>query len=175
MFSTIREDLRMSSGHRSGWWWRLPVQFVAVRGFRVVALIRIAEWWEARGLGLVGRIARWLCREWFTVDIHRTAKLGAGFTLPHAFGVVVGAGVVLGERAWLFNGVSVLAGPDGVAPKAGVRLTAYAGAQIVGSVTLGDRVVVGVNAIVSKDVSSDTTVAAGRQIVIRRSQAEASA
>ena len=46
-------------------------------------------------------------------------------------------------------------------PKIGNRVTIYAGAIVIGPITIGDDVVIGANAVVMKDLPASKTVPAG--------------
>lgn len=84
--------------------------------------------------------------------------IGGGLALPHADGVIIGEGVVIGERCTLFQQVT-LGQSGGGYPRLGDDVIVYAGAKIIGEVFVGDRCIVGANAVVTKDCPSDSVVA----------------
>ena len=133
-------------------------------GFRAVLNYRIAHLAQAK-LGLagkpVGKFCFWFGRHWYGCAIAPTARLYGGLVLPHPQGIVIGAGTVIGPRAWVFQNVTLGGGAatPGM-PRVGSDARLYTGAVIVGPVVLGDQVVVGANAVVAKDVPTGTTVRA---------------
>ncbi len=101
------------------------------------------------------------------VAIHHNAEIGPGFVLPHGFGVVIGRGARIGRRAFIFNNTMISPRGDD-SPVIGHNFVAYAGAQVIGRVAVGDHVTVGANAVVMVDVGDRTTVLPGRVIMLRK-------
>ena len=85
-------------------------------------------------------------------DISPLARIEPGLYLYHGHGTVVGKGVQIGKRALICQGVSVGAATIGDDVKI------WAGAKIIGRVTLGDRSEVGANTVVLADVPADAIV-----------------
>jgi serine O-acetyltransferase len=94
------------------------------------------------------------------VEIDPMAVIGDRIKIIHGSGTVIGAAVI-GEDCIIMQGVTIgLAGLErlGYFPTLGDRVLVYAGAAILGDVTIGDDVVVGANAVVTKDVPSGSVV-----------------
>lgn len=144
---------------------------VALRssGFRCGAAYRVAH--TARCLGMPGRIVAaalfWWCRHWYGCAIAPTARIHGGLILPHPQGIVIGPGVVVGSRAWIFQNVTIGGAPGraGV-PRVGADARVYAGAVITGPVVVGDNVMVGANAVVSSHVPDRMLVRAAETIAV---------
>jgi serine O-acetyltransferase len=85
-------------------------------------------------------------------DISPLAEIGPGLYLYHGHGTVVGKGVRIGQRGLICQGVSV----GGATIGDDVKI--WAGAKIIGKVTLGDRSEVGANTVVLADVPADAIV-----------------
>lgn len=104
-------------------------------------------------------------------EIPLEADIGGACFLPHPTGIVVAAHCHIGSGASIFSGVVLginhLSANRG-APVLGNHVTLYAGAKVIGSVTVGDHVVVGANAVVNTDVAPYTVVAGvpARQIAV---------
>ena len=98
-------------------------------------------------------------------------EIGGGCFLPHPTGIVVAAHCHIGSGASIFSGVVLginhLSANRG-APVLGNHVTLYAGAKVIGDVTISDHAVVGANAVVNTDVASYTVVAGvpARQIAV---------
>lgn len=120
---------------------------------------------------LLSKACFWIGRHWYGCSIAGTARIGGGLILPHPQGIVIGPGVEIGERAWVFQNVTIGGGGPkrpGV-PTIGDDARVYAGAVIAGPVTLGDHVAVGANAVVSFDVAGHSFVSAPRAETAPRS------
>lgn len=116
----------------------------------------------ARGrLGLPGRAIGaalfWAGRHLYGCSIAPTARLYGGLVMPHPQGIVVGGGVVVGPRAWIFQNVTIggTPGREGL-PRVGADARIYPGAVIAGPVAIGDGCVVGANAVVVRDLPPRT-------------------
>jgi serine O-acetyltransferase len=131
--------------------WRIPP-------FRAVLLCRLANRaWERKHRWLAVLLARRLSR-CFGSDISYTARIGGGLRLPHPWGVVIGAGVEVGQYAVIGQHVT-LGGNFGrrddtgrMYPRIGDRCCICPGAVVAGPITVGKYVVIGANAVVIHDV-----------------------
>lgn len=83
--------------------------------------------------------------------VQLSGTIGDGLALPHPNGVIVGQGAVVGSGCVLYQQVT-LGQAGGGYPSLGDGVIVYAGAKVVGAVTVGDRAVIGANAVVTKDV-----------------------
>lgn len=104
---------------------------------------------------------RWKCAK-LGIDLREDTKIGKGFCLAHCGGIVINASTTIGENCLLFQGVTIggmLQGEKLLFPKIGNHVTIFAGAKVIGNVTIGDNVVIGANAVVTKDVCSGAVVA----------------
>ncbi len=91
------------------------------------------------------------------IDIHPGAQIGSSFFIDHGTGVVIGETAVLGERVRLYHGVTLGAkrftvDESGVLVKGTARhpiveddVVIYAGATILGRVTIGRGSIIGGN------------------------------
>ena len=81
--------------------------------------------------------------------------------ISHGVGIVVGNATKIGSGALLMHQVT-LGAPTvsriGEMPTVGNDVVFGAGAKVIGSVTVGDNVFIGVNAIVTEDVPSHSKV-----------------
>ena len=150
---------RDTLGGRAG---RILRVFLTVAGARVVLLYRLGHALHHRG-GMAGRLAAatlaWWSRHWYGCAISPRARLFGGLNLPHPQGIVIGPGVVVGRRAWVFHNVTI--GPAHGAPgmpSVGRHARIYAGALLLGPVRVGDHVQVSANALVEVDVPDGARV-----------------
>lgn len=96
------------------------------------------------------------------------ATIGGGITLPHNIGIIVSGDAVIGNNCTIFHHVTIGANvskEEGGAPKIGEDVFIGAGAKLIGNITVGDRVRIGANAVVTKDIPADCTVVGANQII----------
>lgn len=137
---------------------------------RAVLLFRVSQvlWRRRGGRGLALLLQNHILRS-SGAELHPGAEVGPGLNLVHSNGVVIGARTTIGRDARIYQGVTV--GDDGKRtgqPTIGSTAVLGAGCRVLGPVRLGDRVVVGANAVVLRDapcgatlVGVPATVAAG--------------
>ncbi len=132
----------------------------------VLAMIhhRLAHGLYGLGLPLLARMVSELAHAQTGIDIHPGARIGAGFFIDHGTGVVIGETAVIGERVRLYQAVTLGAkrfptDTEGRPRKGLARhpvveddVVIYAGATILGRVTLGRGAVIGGNVWVTRDV-----------------------
>jgi serine O-acetyltransferase len=116
------------------------------------------------GAPLLPRIVCEIAHSALGIDIHPGARIGEGFFVDHGTGTVIGETCVIGRDCCLYQGVTLGAlsfprSPDGRLvrgrprhPHLGDRVTVYAGASILGCVSIGSDSVIGANAWVTRDV-----------------------
>lgn len=93
--------------------------------------------------------------------IYSDSIIGSGLLLHQSTGVVIAPGSVIGENCTFFSGACVVykANDKGFsAPILGNNVRLMVGCKVIGGVRIGDNVVIGANAVVTKDVPSDSTV-----------------
>ena len=132
----------------------------------ILAMIhhRIAHQLYRLGLPLLARIAAELAHGQTGIDIHPGAQIDAGFFIDHGTGVVIGETAVIGKRVRIYQAVTLGAkrfptDAEGNLQKGLPRhpvveddVVIYAGATILGRVTLGKGAVIGGNVWITDDV-----------------------
>jgi serine O-acetyltransferase len=108
------------------------------------------------------------------IDIHPRAQIGEYFTIDHGTGVVIGSTCIIGNNVKIYQGVTLGAKSfelDGQGnPVKGVprhpivedNVIIYAGATILGRITIGKNSVIGGNVWVTRDLSPGSKVSQGR-------------
>ena len=138
----------------------------------ILAMIhhRLAHCLYGLGLPLLARIIAEQAHAETGIDIHPGATIGAGFFIDHGTGVVIGETAVIGKRVRLYQAVTLGAkrfptDTDGNLQKGLPRhpvveddVVIYAGATILGRVTLGKGAVIGGNVWITDDVPPGASV-----------------
>jgi len=138
----------------------------------VLAMIhhRLAHRLYGLGLPLLARIVSELAHAQTGIDIHPGARIGAGFFMDHGTGIVIGETAVIGERVRLYQAVTLGAkrfptDAQGNLQKGLPRhpvveddVVIYAGATILGRVTLGRGATIGGNVWITEDVPPGASV-----------------
>jgi serine O-acetyltransferase len=138
----------------------------------ILAMIhhRLAHELYRLGLPLLARIVAEQAHAETGIDIHPGAQIGAGFFIDHGTGVVIGETAVIGQRVRLYQAVTLgakrfprdAAGhlEKGLArhPIVEDDVVIYAGATILGRVTLGRGSVIGGNVWLTEDVAPGSHV-----------------
>ncbi len=93
-------------------------------------------------------------------EISYKANIGGGVRITHPFGIVVFAKSI-GQNAWLHSGCVIGQAHNGKSdvPTIGNNVSFGTGCKVLGSITVGDNVIIGANAVVIKDVPSNSVVA----------------
>lgn len=147
------------------------VDILMLPGTWAVLFFRVSTELHRRRLRPLSRIVYFLNCVLFGADLAPSATVGPGLALPHPVGVAFGE-VRVGRRARLMGGVR-LGGAgaedpdmDGF-PTLGDDCYLFDGAKVFGTVSVGDRVVVGTNAVVSRSVPSDVVLLGNPARVVR--------
>jgi len=134
--------------------------------YQVVSSLYLYQRMYARG-----GMARWLAGfigRWFVTGagchIAFNARIGSGLRLPHPVGIVISEECEIGDGVVIFQNVTLGRRKADVpgAPRLGNRVTLYAGAVVVGDITLGDGATIGANCVVDFDVPPGGVVTAPR-------------
>jgi serine O-acetyltransferase len=106
--------------------------------------------------GAGARVLYWLCPRMRDLDIERTA-IGPGLFIQHGNSTFVSAQSI-GANCWIGRHVVIGYSNETDRPTIGNNVRIFAGAKIIGNVTIGDNATIGLNTVVAGNVSPDTTV-----------------
>lgn len=125
---------------------------------------RIAHELYKLKIPIVPRIMAEMAHSATGIDIHPGARIGENFFIDHGTGVVIGETAIIGNHCRLYQGVTLGAlsfpmNPDGTLIKGIERhpilednVTVYAGATILGRITIGKGAIIGGNTWITRDV-----------------------
>jgi serine O-acetyltransferase len=139
-------------------------------GIKAIAHHRIAHVLHQLGAPLLARTIAELAHSETGIDIHPGAKIGPSFFIDHGTGVVIGATTVIGERVRLYQAVTLGAKSfptdESGHPLKGVPrhpiveddVVIYAGATILGRITIGRGSTIGGNVWLTRSVPPGSTI-----------------
>lgn len=139
-------------------------------GTQAVIHHRLAHVLYELGAPMIARIIAELAHSETGIDIHPGAQVGCGFFIDHGTGVVIGETTVIGERVRIYQAVTLGAkrfnvGEDGVLEKGVPRhpileddVVVYAGATILGRITIGRGSSIGGNVWLTRSVQPGSVI-----------------
>jgi serine O-acetyltransferase len=139
-------------------------------GIQAMIHHRLAHRLYELGVPLLARIVAEQAHGLTGIDIHPGAAIGPGFFVDHGTGVVIGETARIGRNVRLYQAVTLGAkrfatDADGHLSKGGARhpiveddVVVYAGATILGRITIGRGAVIGGNVWLTRDVPAGSHV-----------------
>ena len=133
-------------------------------GILAVIHHRLAHHLYRAGLPLLARISSEIAHSATGIDIHPGAQIGRSFFIDHGTGVVIGETAIIGERVRIYQAVTLgakrfPADEDGQLQKGHARhpiveddVVIYAGATILGRITIGKGSSIGGNVWLTRSV-----------------------
>lgn len=133
----------------------------AYPGVQAILLHRLSNFLHRLGIPYVPRFISHVNRTVTQIEIHPGAKIGKDFFIDHGGGVVIGETSEIGDNVTIYQGVTI--GGTSMKrekrhPTIGDDVVIGAGARILGSVKIGNRVRIGANAVVTQDIPDDSVV-----------------
>ena len=152
---------------------------LAYPGYRAIAIYRISHTLYELGYVLHARFISEIGHSQTGIDIHPAATIGYPFFIDHGTGIVVGQTSTIGSRVKIYQCVTLgalsLSHAEelrGVVrhPQVGNDVTLYAGASLLGPITIGNNVTIGSNVFLTEDVPDNTRVTIGKPELIIKSK-----
>lgn len=109
----------------------------------------------------------------FLIFVSHRADLHPGVEFRHPTGIVIGDGVKVGKGSVIYQNVTLGGARSGDAalnayPQVGENVTIFAGAVLVGNISIGDNCTIGANAVVTKDIPANATAAGVPARIVRK-------
>jgi serine O-acetyltransferase len=135
---------------------------------------RVAHELYRLGVPVIPRIISENAHSVTGIDIHPGARIGRSFFIDHGTGVVIGETAIIGDRVRIYQGVTLGAKSfpldEKGAPIKGIDrhpiieddVVIYAGATILGRITVGARSVVGGNVWLTQGLPPDSSISQGK-------------
>jgi serine O-acetyltransferase len=141
-----------------------PEILLGYPGMTAIVHYRLANALHALGARLLARLVSDIAHSRTGIDIHPGAQIGPSFFIDHGTGVVIGETAIIGERVRLYQAVTLGAknfptDGNGAVIKGNPRhpvieddVVIYAGATILGRVTIGKGSTIGGNVWLTRSV-----------------------
>jgi serine O-acetyltransferase len=147
-----------------------PEIILGYPGMTAILHYRIAHALYERGAPLLARLVSEIAHSKTGIDIHPGAKIGDSFFIDHGTGVVIGETAIIGDRVRLYQAVTLgarrfPADESGALVKGRARhpvleddVIVYAGATLLGRITIGRGSIIGGNVWLTQDVPPNSRV-----------------
>jgi serine O-acetyltransferase len=145
-------------------------------GIYAITNHRIAHELYRLGVPVIPRIVSENAHSITGIDIHPGARIGRSFFIDHGTGVVIGETAIIGNRVRIYQGVTLGAKSfpldEKGNPMKGIDrhpiieddVVIYAGATILGRITVGARSVIGGNVWLTHSILPDSSVSQGKEL-----------
>ncbi|MCK6597040.1 MAG: serine acetyltransferase [Bdellovibrionaceae bacterium] len=130
-------------------------------GPRVLLFYRVAHFFYHLRCFFIARFFSEIGRFLSGIEIHPGATIGKRLVIDHGMGLVIGETAEVGDDCILFHGVTLGGAkfePVKRHPTLKNKVLVGAGAKILGPITIGNRVQIGANSVVTKDVADDEVI-----------------
>jgi serine O-acetyltransferase len=139
-------------------------------GMTAIIYQRLAHSLYLRGAPLIARLVAGIAHSKTGIDIHPGAEIGSNFFIDHGTGVVIGETAIIGQRVRIYQAVtlgarSFPADENGTLIKGKARhpiieddVVIYAGATILGRVTIGRNSIIGGNVWLTHSVPANSRI-----------------
>jgi serine O-acetyltransferase len=153
LFKNIRED------------WHTYDRQLSRQGLWAMVVYRFGRWrytirwrWLRMPFSFLYKLLKPFSEVLTGIELPCEATLGRRFRIDHFGGIVISGDAVFGDDCVIRNGVTVGLRHTGHrgAPILGNRVDIGAGAKILGTIRIGDDVLIGANAVVLSDVPSNS-------------------
>jgi serine O-acetyltransferase len=147
-----------------------PEILIGYPGMTAIIHHRLAHILHQLGARLIARLVAEIAHTRTGIDIHPGARIGSGFFIDHGTGVVIGETAIIGDNVRIYQAVTLGArhfptDDDGNLIKGDARhpivdddVVIYAGATILGRITIGRGSTIGGNVWVTQDVPPNSIV-----------------
>lgn len=168
LFNDLRRDIDRYVVMDNASWLLI---FLTKPGLWILTQYRCSRWVDQQvHLPIIRFVLKVLCAIWQKLieiitcsEFPNKAHIAPGVFIPHAFGIIIHYQVTIGENCTLSQDVTIGVGGRGEkrgCPQIGDRVFIGPGARIFGSITIGNDVAIGANAVATKNLP-DQAVAVG--------------
>lgn len=140
---------------------------LAYPGYKAIASYRIAHIIHGLGYSLAARLITEGAHSYTGIDIHPAAQLASPLFIDHGTGIVIGETTISGKNLKLYQGVTLgaLSLKCGSKlkgckrhPTIGENVVIYAGASLLGDISIGSNVTIGSNVFITESIPDNVKV-----------------
>ena len=140
---------------------------LAYPGYKAIVSYRIAHVIHGLGYKLQARMITERAHSKTGIDIHPASKLASPLFIDHGTGIVIGETTITGNNVKIYQGVTLgaLSLKDGSKikgvkrhPTIGENVVIYAGASILGDISIGNNVTIGSNVFITESIPDNVKV-----------------
>jgi serine O-acetyltransferase len=147
-----------------------PEILIGYPGMTAIIHYRLAHILHQLNARLVARLVAEIAHARTGIDIHPGARIGSGFFIDHGTGVVIGETAIIGDNVRIYQAVTLGArhfptDDDGKLIKGDARhpiveddVVIYAGATILGRITIGHGSTIGGNVWLTQDIPPNSVI-----------------
>jgi serine O-acetyltransferase len=163
VFENIRADLK---SHRGDW---------GAQGFWAMVIYRFGRWRYTvkptvlrKFLSGIYKLLYKIVQILTGIELPCEVPVGKNFVIEHSGGIVVSGYARFGDHCTIRNGVVIGLAKveDPCAPQIGHHVDIGTGAKLLGNIRIGNRVAIGANAVVLRDVPDDS-IAVGVPAIVK--------
>ena len=130
-------------------------------GFHILVYHKISHFLYKHKLYLLARLNSQIARFFTGIEIHPGAQIGRRLFIDHGMGIVIGETATIGNDCTIYHN-STLGGTGKDKykrhPDIGNNVMVGSGAKVLGPIKIGNKVKIGANATVIKNVPDNVTV-----------------
>lgn len=170
MFDGIREDIKLAMERDPAATSPMSVWLFSP-AMHAVWAYRRHHWLWTHGHKTLARMLATRTRRKYGVEIHPGATIGRRFIIDHGMGIVIGETTIIGDDCMLYQGVTL--GGTGKEtgkrhPTLGNNVMVGVNAVVLGNITIGDNAKIGGGTVVVHDVPPNSTVVGPAGHVVKR-------
>lgn len=177
--SRAREFIRAEVTRGVPNWESLRILGIALFGggsARAILLYRLGKELHVAGFGRMASLFFRKLQTDYGIYISPKAEVAIGLKLPHPTGIVIGEGAILGRNVTIFQQVTIGGARIGEGaregyPRIGDDTVLFAGAKLIGNITVGRSCLIGANAVVNENIPDNSTaVGVPAKVVVKRDE-----
>ena len=137
------------------------LEVLIMPGFKSIIYYKISRYFYLKKHYFISRKICNFSRRRTGIEIHPGASIGKNLFIDHGYGVVIGETTIIGNNVTMYQGVTL----GGTGKEHGKRHPTIednvfigSGAKILGNIIIGENSKIGANAVILKDVLSNSTV-----------------
>lgn len=133
------------------------LKFFLNTSYQIQLLIRLEQYLVRKRIKILPQFVYYWIFILYNCDVSPMAVIGKNLKIAHPSGIVIGANSVIGDNVTIFQQVTFGSHGRGEGyqkqyPTIEDNVVIYAGAKIIGGVTIGRGSVIGANAVVNRDI-----------------------